>query len=138
MPDRPAALTAWHAIVDSKDDPGYDAAAALDALLTDDAVFRSPAVFKPQEGKEITKVYLGAALVVLGPTLRYVDEWVSETGAVLEFEAELDGVLAHGIDMIRWNEAGQITNFTVMIRPMRGLQRVIELMSAELTRVLSG
>ncbi|MCW2495699.1 hypothetical protein [Jatrophihabitans sp.] len=138
MSDRPTPLAAWHTIVASREEPGYDAVAALDVLLADDCVFRSPAVFKPQEGKELTKAYLGAALTVLGPTLRYVDEWSSDTGAVLEFEAPLDGILAHGIDMMRWNEAGQLTSFTVMIRPMRGLQKVIELMSVELNRVLGG
>ena len=33
----------------------------LDELLADDVVFYSPIVFTPQKGKDITKLYLGAA-----------------------------------------------------------------------------
>lgn len=130
---RPPALSAWHELVASTKDPSFDAAAALDALLDDDCVFRSPAVYKPQEGKPLTKMYLGAALIVLGPTLRYLDEWISSSGAVLEFEADLDGKTVHGIDMMRWNDAGQLTSFTVMVRPYSGLQTLMEHMIVHLT-----
>jgi hypothetical protein len=102
-------------------------------LLADDVVFRSPAVFKPQEGKALTTAYLTAAITVLGPTLRYVSEWTDDHSAVLEFEADLDGTHVHGIDMLRWNEVGQLTSFTVMVRPLRGLQKLIDLMAAQLT-----
>jgi len=131
--DSPAALTAWHDIVAQITVPGYDAAGALDALLADDCVFRSPAIFKPQAGKALTAMYLGAAMQVLGPSLRYVDEWVNDTSAVLEFEAELDGKLVHGVDMLRWNEADKLTSFTVMVRPFSGLQTVMEHMLVHLS-----
>jgi hypothetical protein len=127
MPDQPAALRSWHAVVASRDP------ALLDGLLADDVVFRSPAVFAPQEGKELTTHYLASALVVLGPTLRYTGQWHDETSAVLEFEADLDGIFVHGVDMLRWNADGKLVSFTVMVRPMRGLQKLIELMSAQLT-----
>lgn len=130
--DRPPALVAWHELVASRNEPGYDATVGLDALLAEDCVFRSPAVFKPQEGKALTTMYLSAALLVLGPTLRYLDEWISETGAVLEFEADLDGKLVHGIDMMRWNESGQLTSFTVMVRPYSALQTLMEHMVVHL------
>jgi hypothetical protein len=127
MPDQPAPLRSWHAVVASRDP------ALLDGLLADDVVFRSPAVFAPQEGKELTTHYLASALVVLGPTLRYTGQWHDETSAVLEFEADLDGIFVHGVDMLRWNADGKLVSFTVMVRPMRGLQKLIELMSAQLT-----
>jgi hypothetical protein len=124
--DRPETLTRWHEIVETKDP------ALLDALLSEDAVFRSPAVHTPQEGKELTTGYLRAALVVLGPTLTYQHEWYDESSAVLEFTAELDGLTVHGIDMIRWDEAGRIAEFTVMVRPFKALQKLMELMLTEL------
>lgn len=127
MPDQPAPLRSWHAVVASRDP------ALLDGLLADDVVFRSPAVFAPQEGKELTTHYLASALVVLGPTLRYTGQWHDETSAVLEFEADLDGIFVHGVDMLRWNTDGKLVSFTVMVRPMRGLQKLIELMAVELT-----
>ena len=131
--DRPPALAAWHQLVASLKDPSFDTAGALDALIDDDCVFRSPAVFKPQEGKALTTIYLGAAMLVLGPTLRYLDEWISETGAVLEFEADVDGKLVHGIDMMRWNDSGKLTSFTVMVRPFSALQTLMEHMVVHLT-----
>jgi hypothetical protein len=126
MSGAPAVVEAWHRVVESKD------AALLDVLLADDVVFCSPAVFAPQEGKAITTVYLTAALEVLGPTLRYIHQWHDESSAVLEFEADLDGVVVHGIDMLRWNDDDKLTSFTVMVRPMRGLERLILLMGQRL------
>ena len=127
MTEQPPAVKAWHAVVESGDP------ALLDALLADDVVFRSPAVFAPQEGKDLTTLYLRGAMAVLGPSLRYVGEWYGPSSAVLEFEAELDGLYVHGVDMLRWNDDDRLTGFTVMVRPMRGLTKLIELMQSQLT-----
>jgi hypothetical protein len=127
MTDQPPAVKAWHAVVESGDP------ALLDGLLADDVVFRSPAVFAPQEGKDVTTLYLRSAIAVLGPSLRYVAEWCGPSSAVLEFEAELDGLYVHGVDMLRWNENDQLVSFTVMVRPMRGLTKLVELMQRQLT-----
>jgi len=127
MTEQPPAVKAWHAVVESGDP------ALLDGLLADDVVFRSPAVFASQEGKDLTTLYLRGAMAVLGPTLRYVGEWYGPSSAVLEFEAELDGLYVHGVDMLRWNDDDRLTGFTVMVRPMRGLTKLVELMQRQLT-----
>jgi hypothetical protein len=127
MTERPAALEGWHRVAELRDPAG------LDGLLADDCVFRSPAVHTPQEGKAVTTAYLSAALVVLGPTLTYRHEWWDEESAVLEFSAELDGLSVHGIDMVRWGTDDRLTEFTVMVRPFKGLTKLMELMAAELT-----
>ena len=124
----PAPVAAWHEIAASRD------VTLLDALLADDCVFRSPAVHTPQEGKALTTAYLAAAVVVLGPTLSYHRQWYADDSAVLEFTAELDGLTVHGIDMLAWGDDGRLTEFTVMVRPVKALQRLIELMGAELLR----
>ncbi len=126
MTERPPALAAWHKIAENRD------ATALDGLLADDVVFRSPAVFKPQEGKVITAAYLAAAIAVLGPSLVYTGEWFDDHGAVLEFEAELGDVELQGVDIIRWNADDRIESFTVMVRPLKGLQALIPQMAEEL------
>jgi SnoaL-like domain len=126
MPELPAALRSWHAVVESRDP------ALLDDLLADGVVFRSPAVFAPQEGKAITTQYLSSAIAVLGPSLRYVGQWHDQTSAVLEFEAELDGAYVQGVDMLRWNDDGRLVSFTVLVRPLRGLQKLMELMAPQL------
>ena len=123
---RPAPLAAWHVVAAALDPAG------LDALLADDVVFRSPAVYEPQRGKAVTTAYLSAALDVLGPSLRYVAEWADERSAVLEFEADLDGTFVQGVDMLRWGPDGRLTEFTVLVRPVRGLQALIERMARRL------
>jgi hypothetical protein len=128
MTTTPAALLAWHRVAATRD------ASLLPSLLADDVVFRSPAVHRPQGGKAITTAYLTAALTVLGPTLTYVREWHGADSAVLEFTARLDDLDVHGIDMITWDDHDRLTEFTVMVRPMRGLERLVVHMREELSR----
>ncbi len=95
-------------------------------LLTADAVFRSPAVFTPQEGRDKAVAYLAAAAKLFaGNGFRYVEKWCGEHSAVLEFVAEVDGIHVNGIDMIHWNDDGRITSVKVMLRPLKALQVVI-------------
>jgi hypothetical protein len=128
MNPKPAAVVAWHAVVGSSDP------AQLADLLAEEVVFRSPAVFSPQEGKQLTTAYLAAAIVVLGPTLRYVEEWYGDRSAVLEFQAKLGETFVQGIDLLRWNDANRLVEFTVMVRPLRGLEKLIELMGRQLSQ----
>lgn len=123
----PAPLAAWHRVADTRDPE------SLQALLAEDAVFCSPAVHTPQQGRPLVTAYLTAAMHVLGPTLAYRHEWVAGSSAVLEFTAELDGLSVHGIDLIRWDADGRITEFTVMVRPFKALTKLMELMAAELS-----
>ncbi|QNQ11466.1 nuclear transport factor 2 family protein [Sphingomonas alpina] len=117
----------WHDYIESNDP------AKLDALIAEDAVFLSPAVHRPQAGKALVMHYLRAAMVVLNnDSFRYVDEWHGEGSAVLEFALSIDGIEIEGVDMIRWNEAGLITEFKVMLRPLKALNTVIPRMAAVL------
>jgi len=118
----------WHAFLAGGHDP-----AALDALLADDVVFYSPAVFSPQEGRAKTAMYLNAAAKVFaGTDFRYVGEWSAERSAVLEFAATIDGIYVNGVDMITWNDEGRIDSFKVMMRPFKGLQAIMPLMAERL------
>lgn len=120
-------IARWHELVQSKNPSG------LMTLLADDAVFVSPVVHTPQRGKPLTAAYLGAAFqVFFNPTFRYVREIIGPTDAMLEFETEIDGVQVNGVDIIRWNDAGQITEFKVMVRPLKAIQLIHERMAAML------
>lgn len=120
-------LTTWHRLVKERD------VAGLDALLDDDAVFHSPVVHKPQVGKSITKKYLAAAFeVFFNDTFHYVRELKGAHDAVLEFELELDGIRINGVDMIKWNDAGRITEFKVMLRPLKAVNLIHQKMAAVL------
>jgi ketosteroid isomerase-like protein len=126
-------LERWHAMVRAKD------TAALDDLLDDDAVFISPVVHSPQEGKMKTALYLHAAMHVLNnDSFRYVDEWHAPNSAVLEFALELDGITINGVDMIWWNDAGRITRFKVMVRPLKAIQLLHAKMGAMLAAFQAG
>jgi hypothetical protein len=122
-------LRRWHEVVGSRD------ATRLPDIIAEDAVFRSPAVHTPQEGRDLVAAYLSGAFVVLGPELTYHDEWVREHDAVLRFTTVVDGLDVEGIDLIRWDADGRIVDFTVMIRPFKALQAVMGRMLEELTRV---
>jgi hypothetical protein len=102
----------------------------LDTLLADDAVFYSPAVFTPQEGRDKAGAYIRAAVKLFdGNDFRYVDKWYGDRSAVLEFTAEIDGMYINGVDIIEWNDDGQIISFKVMLRPLKALQTVIPKMA---------
>ena len=121
------ALETWHRLVRTQD------ASGLSALLADDAVFYSPVVHAPQAGKELVARYLGAAFhVFFNPTFRYVREIVGPSDAMLEFETVIDGVQVNGVDLIRWNAAGQIVEFKVMVRPLKAINLIHQRMAAML------
>lgn len=124
----PPVIQRWIDIIDS--DPADGRIDELDALLAEDAVFYSPAVFTPQEGRAKTAMYLRAASKLFaGTDFRYVGQWFAEDSAVLEFTATVDGIYVDGIDMITWNDDGQIVSFKVMMRPFKALQVVMPKMA---------
>jgi SnoaL-like domain len=124
-----SALEKWYSYAKSHD------SSALWDLLATDVVFESPVVHTPQRGREITFKYLDSALKVLGGEgFRYIGEWRNANGAVLEFEREIDGIRINGVDMITWNDDDQITHFKVMIRPLKAINLLHQLMGAQLQK----
>lgn len=112
-------IDAWHRLVRTQDPSG------LATLLADDAVFHSPVVHSPQRGKRLAAGYLGAAFhVFFNPDFRYIREIRGASDAMLEFETQVDGVLVNGVDLIKWNDAGQIVDFKVMIRPLKAINLI--------------
>ena len=127
---RPAIIANWHALVARR------APDALDDLLAEDVIFLSPVVHKPQIGKTITRKYLAAALQVLNnDTFRYRNEWFAETSAVLEFETTIENISINGVDIITWNEAGKITEFKVLVRPLKAITLLHQAMASTLERM---
>jgi len=125
MPDNP--LQEWHRMVRDSDPSG------LNDLLAEDAVFYSPVVHSPQRGRQLAARYLSAAFqVFFTSTFRYVRELVGASDAMLEFEAEIDGIFVNGVDLIKWNESGQIVEFKVMLRPLKAINLVHQRMAAML------
>jgi SnoaL-like protein len=124
-----SALYTWHEVASARN------VAGLDALLADEVVFHSPVVHTPQVGKKITKLYLAAAFqVFFNESFRYVREVVGPRDAALEFQVEIDGIAVNGIDLIKWNDAGQIVEFKVMIRPLKAINLIHQKMAALLQK----
>ncbi len=135
----------WHRCISGRLDGG------LDALLHPDCVFRSPIVYTPQQGRDITKLYLtaaGATLAGAAPTsaddgievaegsgFRYVKQVLQGHHAVLEFETQVDGKYANGVDIITCDDDGMITEFTVMMRPLQAINAVHAQMKAMLEQL---
>ena len=51
---------------------------------------------------------------------------------MLEFRVQIDGISANGVDMLTWNEEGKITEFKVMIRPLKAINLIHQKMAAML------
>jgi hypothetical protein len=60
-----------------------------------------------------------------------VREIVGASDAMLEFETEIDGVLVNGVDILKWNEAGRIVEFKVMVRPLKAIQLIHQRMAGD-------
>ncbi|WP_339635419.1 nuclear transport factor 2 family protein [uncultured Sneathiella sp.] len=122
-------IVAWHECVKTGDP------VKLGRILHDDVVFHSPVVFTPQRGKAVTSKYLLAAFQVLnGDDFTYVREVVGSSNAMLEFTTTIDGIVINGVDIIQWAEDGRITDFKVMVRPLKAVNLLHQMMAAMLAK----
>ncbi|MCH2488295.1 MAG: nuclear transport factor 2 family protein, partial [Erythrobacter sp.] len=98
-----------------------------------------PVVHTPQTGRAIVTVYLAAAGQTLAnDSFRYVRELVDGDTAMLEFTTEMDGIHVNGVDIIRFDADGMILDFKVMVRPLKAVNKVWEMMAAQLERDRAG
>ena len=136
-------LQRWHQHMQGKLPGG------LDDLLDDDCVFYSPVVFTPQKGKALTKLYLSAAGNTFSDgdnaqapgkqasKFHYSKQVFSGNTIVLEFETEIQGKYINGVDIITFNDAGRITEFKVMVRPLQAVNILHAQMRTMLERLQS-
>lgn len=115
----------WHDVIEKRDQ------AALSEISSDTVVFRSPAVFTPFVGKDAFLLIIGTVATIF-EDFRYHRRFVSHDGdgVVLEFEARIGDKTLKGIDMIRFDNEGRISEFEVMIRPANALMALAERMGA--------
>jgi hypothetical protein len=101
----------------------------LPDLLHEDAIFHSPVVHTPQMGKAKVMMYLSAAATVFDDTqFTYTREIIGDDQAMLEFTSVVDGVEINGVDIVAWDENDQITDFKVMVRPVKAVNKLWEKM----------
>lgn len=122
---QPEGLVKWHKFVSEKDTQ------ALSEALASDVLFRSPAIWKPKEGKATAMLYLSSAARVF-EDFRYHRQFVGDNAVVLEFSARVAQLSIKGVDILQFNAEGQIVDFEVMVRPANGLQALAVAMAQQL------
>lgn len=132
QPNVATALAQWHAMLAQRD------LRALPELLAAEAVFRSPMAHTPYPGAPVVAMILNTVFQVF-EDFTYHRELASADGlnVVLEFSARVGDKQLKGIDMIRFNEAGKIVEFEVMVRPMSALQALGDEMGRRLGAYLA-
>lgn len=132
---RPAAVSVslahWHTMVEQGN------LLELPSILHKDAVFRSPVAHTPYPGAPVVALILNTVAQVF-TEFTYDRELTTDEGlsVVLEFSARVNGKQLKGIDMIRFDEAGKIVEFEVMIRPLNALQALADEMAQRLAAYL--
>ncbi len=115
-------LAAWHRFVASGDGE------ILRPLLAEDIVFRSPFLQSPIPGRTATLLVLTTVTQIF-EDFHYHRTFVAGShDAGLEFSAQIGKWQLKGIDLITFNDAGQIIEFEVMVRPIKALAALGEAM----------
>mgnify|MGYP000037490279 FL=1 len=122
-------LSTWHDILEARDP------SRLGEILAEHCVFHSPVVHTPQAGRELTALYLTGAMHVFNDSFRYLKEVIDAPHAVLEFSCTLDGIDINGVDIITVNTEGLISEFKVMVRPLKAVNLLHERMRAMLEQL---
>ena len=124
-------LEAWHGMVVAGD------LSEVASLMAPDAVFRSPVAFTPYKGAALVAQFLQQAMLVFAD-FRYDRTFTAgDHSVVLEFSARVGDKSLKGIDMIRFDEAGRIAEFEVMVRPATGLQALGAEMARRMAPILA-
>ncbi len=125
------ALAIWHEMIEQQDP------SRLSEIIADNCVFHSPVVHTPQEGKDITILYLTGAMHVFNDSFHYAKEVVVGEHAVLEFVVEVDGIMINGVDIITFDDGGKIIEFKVMVRPLKAVNTLHRRMGEMLQQLAS-
>lgn len=122
-------LEIWHEMVRNRD------LGRLDDVLAEECVFISPIVHTPQQGHELTRLYLTGAVNVFNDSFQYVKEVVTPQHAVLEFTCDVEGIVINGVDIMTFDDAGKIVEFKVMVRPLKAMNLMHAKMKAMLEKL---
>jgi hypothetical protein len=102
---------------------------AVTDALAEDVVFRSPAVFKPYEGKQVVAAILTQGAMHVFEDFRYTDQLENGEAATLIFEARVGDRRLNGLDLLRFDADGNVRELMVMVRPLSGLNALAEAMA---------
>lgn len=107
---------------------------AVDDLLAEDIVFRSPVAHTPYPGKAMTSAILRAVVEVF-EDFRYVRQLRDGREEAYLFEAKVDGLEITGCDFLTFDEEGKISELMVMTRPLKASQALAAAMGARFEEI---
>jgi limonene-1,2-epoxide hydrolase len=110
-------------------------AGAIKAALAPDVTFRSPVVYSPYEGRDAVATVLEAVTHVF-EGFEYVQRLEAADGGIaLIFRARVGDRQIDGLDLLRFDDEGLVSELTVMVRPMSGVNALAAAMAEELERM---
>ncbi|MGX7742018.1 nuclear transport factor 2 family protein [Rhodopseudomonas parapalustris] len=113
-------LAVWHEVFVGKNQD------RMRELLAGDVVLYSPVVQSPIHGAPGTLLVLTTVADVFR-RFQYRRTYVgSRLDVALEFSAVIDGWELKGVDLMRFNDHGEIVEFEVLVRPLRALSALGE------------
>ncbi len=104
---------------------------AFEEIFADDVRCRSPAVFKPYEGRDAVAMLLATVADVF-EDFSYSDQLETAGTAILAFSARVGDRTLDGIDLLRFDDDGKVREMAVYIRPLSGLNALAEAMRRKL------
>lgn len=118
-------LARWFEFIKNPD------AKILEEILAEESKFYSPFLFKPKPKKftvfalyEVTQIF---------ENFQYVRRFDAENACCLQFTAQIGETFIEGVDIIVFDQKGQIIEFKVMIRPGKALQTLVAEMTKRFT-----
>jgi len=117
-------LRKWHDMIAKVD------LSDLETIVAEDAVFRSPVANAPYPGKKVVCIVLRGAMKVFQDFVYHRELYDDKNSVCLEFAARVGDKQLKGIDLVKFDEAGKIVAFEVMVRPATGVMALGEAMKA--------
>lgn len=118
-------LAKWHEMIAKVD------LSDLESIVAEEAVFRSPVANTPYPGKKVVCIVLRGAMTVFEDFVYRRELFDDANSVCLEFAARVGDKQLKGIDLIKFDGAGKIVEFEVMVRPATGVMALGEAMKAK-------
>jgi hypothetical protein len=119
-------LAKWYAMI-AKDD-----LSDLPSIIAEKAIFRSPMAYPPYPTRDVVCLVLRTAASVFEDFAYHREFTAGPNDAALEFSARVGDKKLKGVDIIRFDEAGLIAEFEVMVRPANALMALGAAMGAQI------
>jgi hypothetical protein len=124
-------LTEWHRVVAERD------VAGLAPLLAEDVSMGAPPYWEKLRGRPLVQHLLGLIVHTI-EGFTYYREWQQDGELALEFRGRVGDLDLQGIDLISLNEAGEIQNLDVLMRPVNGVIALREVIAPQMAEFLAG